>query len=92
MPPCLHPVADLKITLQPLIAADVPVYNAFNIFTSMGDCKHISRILKSKFGLIQSYAAFKSMKHKNKGLDVMCIEFCNTKIASVVDRLARKPN
>ena len=65
MPPCLHPMAVLKINLQPLIAANFPVYNAFTIFTSMGDRKRISRILKSISRLIQSYAAFKSMKHKN---------------------------
>ena len=58
----------------------------------MGDCKRISRILKSISRLIQSYAAFKSIKHKNKVWEDIFIAFRKTNIVSVVDRLARKPN
>ena len=36
--------------------------------------------------------AFRSMKHKNSGLDDKFIEFCRIKIASVVDRFDLKPN
>ena len=40
----------------------------------------------------QSYAAFKSIKHRKGGLDEIFIEFCRIKIASVIDRFDLQPN
>ena len=70
MPPCLQPVIFSKNVLEPLIAADVPVYNAFNIVISVGDLIRISRTLNNISRFIQSNAAFSSMKHTKSGLDV----------------------
>ena len=58
----------------------------------MGDLIRISRILNNISRLIQSYAAFKSIKQIYKGLGDILIAFCKIKIASVVDLLDLKPN
>ena len=43
-----------KKDLEPLIAAEVPVYNAFSIFISIGNLIRIARILNSISIFIQS--------------------------------------
>ena len=68
-PPCLHYIEVLKNTLEPLIAASVPVQNTFKMFTNMGDLIGIFKILNRVSRFIQSYAAFRLMEHKNSGLD-----------------------
>ena len=52
----------------------------------------ISKTLNTISRLIQSYAAFKSIKQTNNGSDDKLMEFCRMYIASVVERLQRKPN
>ena len=51
-PPCLQPENVLKNYFEPLIAADVPVYNAFRMFTSIGDLRRISKLLNSIYPVV----------------------------------------
>ena len=62
------------------------------MLTRMGDLIRISKTLNSISLLIQSYAAFKSIKQINNGLGDILIAFYKIKIASVVDLFDRKPN
>ena len=62
------------------------------MFINKVGLSRISKILKSISLFIQSYAAFKSMKHKKRGLEDKFMEFCRMKMASVVDLLDLKPN
>ena len=62
------------------------------MFISKGDLRRISKILKSISLFIQSYAAFRPMKHRKRGIDDKFMAFCRMKIASVVDLLDLKPN
>ena len=58
----------------------------------MGELIWISKTLNNISRIIQSYAAFKSIKQINKGVCDTLIAFCRIKIASVVDLFDRKPN